>query len=86
MVLENRNNNPLLSILPPVLYVKADENGGRPWLRLTTQYILTELENEGIGSQEVVNRMVGLETVGLKARRHEFGGSFADLRLRHSFM
>jgi len=56
--LENRNNNPLLSILPPVLYVKADENGGRPWLRLTTQHILSELETEGIGSQEVVNRLV----------------------------
>jgi AraC-like DNA-binding protein len=58
MHLENRNNNPMLSMLPPVLNVKADENGGRPWLRLTTQYILTELENEGIGSQEVVNRLL----------------------------
>jgi len=56
--LENRNNNPILSILPTVLSVKADENGGRPWLRLTTQHILSELENEGIGSQEVVNRLV----------------------------
>jgi AraC-like DNA-binding protein len=58
MLLENRDNNPLLSILPPVLYVKADENGGRPWLQMTTQHILSELENEGIGSQEVVNRLV----------------------------
>src|SRR5215469_5708724 len=33
MHLENRNNNPLLSILPYLLYVKADEKGGRPWLR-----------------------------------------------------
>jgi hypothetical protein len=26
--LENRSNNPILSMLPPVLNVKADENGG----------------------------------------------------------
>jgi AraC-like DNA-binding protein len=58
MHLENPNNSPLLSILPGVLHVKADENGGRPWLRLTTQYIMTELENGGIGSQEAVNRLV----------------------------
>ena len=60
MHLENPNNNPLLSILPPVLYVKADANGGRPWLRLTTQNILSELQNEGIGSPEVVSRMVDI--------------------------
>ena len=58
MHFENPNNNPLLLIVPPVLHVRADENGGRPWLRLTTQYILTELENGGIGSHEVVNRLV----------------------------
>lgn len=58
MLLENRKSNPLLSILPAVLHIKADENGGRPWLRLTTQHVLSELENGGIGSMEVVNRLL----------------------------
>jgi transcriptional regulator GlxA family with amidase domain len=58
MLLENRKSNPLLSILPPVLHVKADENGGRSGLRLTAQHILSELKSGGIGSREVVNRLV----------------------------
>ena len=58
MLLENRQSNPLLSILPPILHINGDENGGRQWLRLTTQHILSELENGGMGSREVVNRLV----------------------------
>ena len=58
MLLENRKSNPLLSVLPPVLHFKANENGGRSWLRLTAQHILSELQSGGIGSREVVNRLV----------------------------
>jgi AraC-like DNA-binding protein len=58
MLLENRRSNPLLSILPPVLHVKADKNCGRPLMRLMAQQIASELESGGIGSREVVNRLV----------------------------
>ena len=60
MLLENRQSNPLLAILPPLLHVKSPENGARSWLRLTTQHILDELESGGVGGKEVVNRLMDI--------------------------
>lgn len=60
MLLENRKGDPLLSVLPEILHIRVDDNGGRAWLRLTAQHILSELETGGIGSQEVVNRLIDI--------------------------
>jgi AraC-like DNA-binding protein len=57
MLLQNHKLNPLLAILPPLLHLKESENALRPWLRLTTEHIRSELESGKVGSREVVTRL-----------------------------
>jgi AraC-like DNA-binding protein len=52
--------NPLLAFLPPLLHVKGIEEGGLPWLRLTTEHILSELDGGRPGAAEVVNRLADI--------------------------
>ena len=60
MVFENCNSNPLLAVLPPLLHVKHIEQGARPWLGLTTQHILSELNSREPGAKEVVTRLADI--------------------------
>jgi AraC-like DNA-binding protein len=57
MLLENRNSHPLLAVLPPLLHVRRTDQGARPWVELTRQYVLSELNNQSAGSKEVVTRL-----------------------------
>src|SRR5262245_5781598 len=41
--------NPLLAILPPLLHVKGIKDGAVPWLRLTTEHVLSELDRDSPG-------------------------------------
>ena len=50
MQFENGANNPLLAVLPPFLHVKGSESGGRPWLRLSVEHILAELDSGAGGA------------------------------------
>jgi AraC-like DNA-binding protein len=52
--------NPLLAILPPLLHVKGIKEGGRPWLRLTTEYVLAELDASRAGAAEVATRLADI--------------------------
>src|SRR5262249_10156673 len=45
MQFENGANNPLLAVLPPFLHVRGTQDGGLPWLRLTVEHILAELDS-----------------------------------------
>jgi hypothetical protein len=59
MVFENRDSNPLLSILPPVLHVKRNDERARR-LKLTTAHVRSELDNGGAGSKEVITRLTDI--------------------------
>jgi AraC-like DNA-binding protein len=52
--------SPLLTILPPLLHVKRSAQGGRSWLRLTTEHILSELDSGHAGAAEVVTRLADI--------------------------
>ena len=60
MVFENCNSNPLLAVLPPLLHIRRIEQGARPWLGLTTQHILSELNSREPGAKEVVTRLADI--------------------------
>jgi AraC-like DNA-binding protein len=59
MVFENRDSNPLLAILPPVLHVKRTEERVRR-LGLTTAHVRSELDSGEPGSNEVVTRLADI--------------------------
>ena len=60
MIFEDATSNPLLAILPPLLHVKGTDKGATRWLRLTTNYVLSELDNGGAGAEEVITRLADI--------------------------
>ena len=60
MQFENGGTNPLVAILPPLLHVKAKEQTPRPWLRLTVEHVLAELDSGDAGAAEVVTRLADI--------------------------
>lgn len=60
MLFDDRDSHPLLAILPPLLHVKGTEEGAREWLGLTTQHVLSELDNAGPGAKEIVTRLADI--------------------------
>ena len=60
MQFENGVTDPLLAVLPPLLHVKATREDVRPWLRLTVEHILAELDYGGPGAIEVVTRLTDI--------------------------
>jgi len=60
MQFENGATNPLLAVLPPLLHVKATEDRGRSWLRLTVEHVLSELDSGSAGATEVVTRLTDI--------------------------
>ena len=60
MLLENKESNPLLAILPPLLHVRRTEKGARQWLELITSHVRSELDSGGAGANEVVTRLADI--------------------------
>jgi AraC-like DNA-binding protein len=60
MQFENRATDPLLPVLPPLLHVKASNERVHPWLRLTVEHVLAELDCGGPGASEVVTRLADI--------------------------
>lgn len=60
MQFENGANNPLVALLPPFLHVRGIETGALPWLRLTVEHILAELDSGVVGSKEIVTRLADI--------------------------
>jgi AraC-like DNA-binding protein len=52
--------NPLLAVLPSLLHVRATREGRSPWLRLTTEHVLSELDGGRAGAAEVVTRLADI--------------------------
>jgi len=59
MVFEDRESNPLLAILPPLLHVKRTEERALR-LGLTTAHVRSELDSGEPGSNEVVTRLADI--------------------------
>jgi len=64
MRFENARTNPLLAALPPLIFVKGSEDGGAPWLRLTVQHAIDELDSDRPGSEAVVGRLADILFIG----------------------
>jgi len=62
--IENARTNALLAALPPHIFVKASEDGGAPWLRLTVQHAIDELDSDRPGSEAVVGRLADILFIG----------------------
>ena len=60
MQFETGSADPLLAVLPPLLHVKATREGARPWLHLTVEHVLSELDSGGPGATEVVTRLADI--------------------------
>ncbi len=72
MQFENGANNPVLAVLPPFLHVNGSEKGGHPWLRLTVEHILAELDSGAGGATEVVTRLADILFIqAVRAYFHE---------------
>jgi AraC-like DNA-binding protein len=57
MQFENGPVEPLLAVLPPLIHVKASDQRGAAWLRLTVKNVVEELESERAGSEAVATRL-----------------------------
>jgi transcriptional regulator GlxA family with amidase domain len=64
MRFDNIKTNPLLAALPPLIHVKGNEKGGAPWLRLTVQHLLDELDSDRPGVEAVVTRLADILLMG----------------------
>jgi len=62
--IENARTNALLAALPPLIFVKASEDGGAPWLRLTVQHAIDELDSDRPGAEAVVGRLADILFIG----------------------
>ena len=60
MQFEDGATDPLLAVLPSLIHVKATRDGVRPWLRLTVEHVLAELDSGGPGATEVVTRLADI--------------------------
>jgi AraC-like DNA-binding protein len=60
MQFENARSDPLLTILPPLLHVKATRGHARSWLSLTARHIVEELDSARAGATEVVTRLADI--------------------------
>ncbi|MBS2007765.1 MAG: AraC family transcriptional regulator [Cyanobacteria bacterium SZAS TMP-1] len=55
-----KNPHPVLSALPPLLYVKAENLQSEPWLDTTFRFLAAEMAGERQGSSIVVSRLTDL--------------------------
>ena len=64
MRFDNGKTNPLLAALPSLIHVKGSEEGGAPWLRLTVQHVIDELDSDRPGVEAVVTRLADILFIG----------------------
>jgi AraC-like DNA-binding protein len=60
MQLENGATDPLLALLPPLIYVKGGEEGAAPWLQATLMHLVDELDSNRLGAEAVVTRLADI--------------------------
>lgn len=64
MGFDNVKTNPLFAALPPLIHVKGVQDGGAPWLRLTVQHVIDELDANRPGVDAVVGRLADILFIG----------------------
>ena len=64
MRFDNGGTNPLLAALPRLIRVKGGDDGGIPWLRLTIQHVIDELDSNRPGVEVVVGRLADILFIG----------------------
>lgn len=64
MRFDNPGTNPLLAALPRLIRVKGGDDGGIPWLRLTIQHVIDELDSNRPGVEVVVGRLADILFIG----------------------
>jgi AraC-like DNA-binding protein len=52
--------HPLLSVLPPFIYIKGEKGGSVPWLETTLNFIYSESNSDQPGSQTVITRLADI--------------------------
>ena len=57
---ETGANNPLLSILPPVIHISRSRSEGKDWLASTVDQISAELDQGISASRDVINRLTDI--------------------------
>ncbi len=57
---EDRRNNPLLAVLPPVIPLLGEAGREVPWLESTLQFIACEASSRRPGSQTVISRLADI--------------------------
>ncbi|MCI0360600.1 MAG: AraC family transcriptional regulator [Planctomycetaceae bacterium] len=56
-VLEDRQLNPLLAALPPLVLIRGSEGNSLPWLRVTLDYVREEVQKMDPGAEAVLTRL-----------------------------
>jgi AraC-like DNA-binding protein len=74
---ENVNTHPLLAILPPLIHVRADQNGQAAWLRSTVDQIVDEYGSDRLGREVTINRLTDILFIGAIRSYFEEGLSTA---------
>jgi len=64
MRFENARTNPLAAALPPLIHVKGRDQGVMPWLRLTIEHVIEELDSNRPGVEAVVGRLADILFIG----------------------
>jgi len=62
---EGYDQNPLLSLLPPVVHFTYEERSAMPWLETTLRFIMNETHQKGDGADMMIVRLVDLMFVQL---------------------
>lgn len=57
---EDRRNNPLLAVLPPVIPLLGEAGRSVPWLESTLQFIASEAASRRPGAQTVISRLADI--------------------------
>jgi AraC-like DNA-binding protein len=78
MQFENEGTSPLLAVLPRLLHVKATQDRGRSWLRLTVEHVLSELDSGSAGAGEVVTRLTDILFIQAVRRYFEENADTAE--------
>ena len=65
VLFDNVKTNPLLAALPPLIHVKATEDGAfTSWLSLTVQHVIDEMDSHRPGASAVVGRLADILFIG----------------------
>ena len=57
LVLEDRQINPLLAALPPLILIRGRTATPLPWLRVTLDYVREEVQTTDLGAEAVLTRL-----------------------------